>query len=89
MFMPEIGDEALVAFEHGDPERPYIIGALWNGVDSAPRQGFWDGEVMQSVGGNGTQVAADSASSPRAAIAFNWWTWAAKSRSSSRRRAVR
>jgi uncharacterized protein involved in type VI secretion and phage assembly len=61
MFMPEVGDEVLVAFEHGDPERPYIIGALWNGVDSAPRQGFWDGEAMQAVGGNGAQLAADMA----------------------------
>ncbi len=61
MFMPEVGDEVLVAFEHGDPERPYIIGALWNGVDSAPRQGFWDGEAMQAVGSNGAQLAADMA----------------------------
>jgi Rhs element Vgr protein len=61
MFMPEVGDEVLVAFEHGDPERPYVVGALWNGVDSAPRQGFLDDEAMQAVGKNGTQVAADMA----------------------------
>ena len=61
MFMPEIGDEVLVAFEHGDPERPYVIGALWNGVDSAPRQGFLDDEATQAVGKNGTQLAADMA----------------------------
>lgn len=35
-FMPEIGDEVLVAFEAGDVTRPYVIGALWNGLDSPP-----------------------------------------------------
>jgi type VI secretion system secreted protein VgrG len=36
-FTPEIGDEVLVAFEQGDPERAYVIGALWNGKDLAPQ----------------------------------------------------
>lgn len=35
-FLPEVGDEVLVAFEHGDINRPYIVGALWNGVDQSP-----------------------------------------------------
>ncbi|HKX30022.1 MAG TPA: type VI secretion system tip protein VgrG [Blastocatellia bacterium] len=52
MFMPEKGDEVLVTFEHGDPERPYIVGALWNGVDSAPRQGFWESEGVEDVAAN-------------------------------------
>ena len=34
-FLPEIGDEALVAFEMDDIRRPYILGFLWNG-DSTP-----------------------------------------------------
>jgi len=32
-FLPEVGDEVLVAFEHGDINHPYVIGALWNGTD--------------------------------------------------------
>ena len=35
-FLPEVGDEVLVAFEHGSPEFPYILGALWNGKDKPP-----------------------------------------------------
>lgn len=34
--LPEINDEVLVGFEHGDIRRPYIIGGVWNGVDSPP-----------------------------------------------------
>lgn len=36
MFMPEVEDEVLVAFEHGDIERGFIIGSLWNGMDKPP-----------------------------------------------------
>jgi uncharacterized protein involved in type VI secretion and phage assembly len=35
-FLPEIDDEVLVVFEHGDVRFPYIIGSLWNGVDASP-----------------------------------------------------
>jgi uncharacterized protein involved in type VI secretion and phage assembly len=36
-FLPEVDDEVLVAFEHGNVEQPYVIGALWNGVDTPVR----------------------------------------------------
>lgn len=34
--LPEIDDEVLVAFEHGDMRFPYVLGALWNGKDTPP-----------------------------------------------------
>jgi len=36
MFIPDVGDEVLVAFEHGDMRLPFVIGALWNGKDKPP-----------------------------------------------------
>ncbi len=35
-FLPEVNDEVLVAFDHGDIHFPYILGALWNGNDAPP-----------------------------------------------------
>lgn len=34
-FIPEVGDEVLVAFDRGDLRFPYVLGSLWNGVDKA------------------------------------------------------
>jgi phage protein D/phage baseplate assembly protein gpV len=31
--VPEVNDEVLVAFEHGDIRRPYVVGGLYSGVD--------------------------------------------------------
>lgn len=36
LFLPEVGDEVLVAFEREDMRFPYVIGALWNGKDKPP-----------------------------------------------------
>ena len=34
--MPEVGDEVLVSFQHGDRDHPFVVGFLWNGVDPPP-----------------------------------------------------
>lgn len=34
--LPEINDEVLVAFEHGDIHHPYVIAGVWNGKDKPP-----------------------------------------------------
>lgn len=36
VFIPEVGDEVLVAFEREDLRFPYILGGLWNGKDKPP-----------------------------------------------------
>jgi uncharacterized protein involved in type VI secretion and phage assembly len=48
-FLPEINDEVLVAFEHGDMARPFIIGSLWNGKDAPPEK---NGAAADSSGVN-------------------------------------
>jgi phage protein D/phage baseplate assembly protein gpV len=35
-FIPEVNDEVLVAFEHDDINKAYILGGLWNGKDKPP-----------------------------------------------------
>ncbi len=46
-FLPEINDEVVVGFEHGDFNRPFIVGALWNGMDAPPLTS------SDAVGGDG------------------------------------
>ncbi len=46
-YIPEINDEVIVVFEHGDLDRPFVIGALWNGEDSPPLS------ASDAVGGDG------------------------------------
>jgi uncharacterized protein involved in type VI secretion and phage assembly len=47
MFLPEVDDEVMVIFEHGDIQRPSILGGIWNGVDKPPL------DVNTAVGGDG------------------------------------
>jgi phage baseplate assembly protein V len=35
-FIPEIGNEAVLAFDRGDVNHPFVLGFLWNGEDHAP-----------------------------------------------------
>ncbi|MEO6797946.1 MAG: VgrG-related protein [Candidatus Dormibacter sp.] len=49
LFIPEVNDEVLVAFEHGDIRRPYVVGSLYNGMDK-PNEGsglFDNGKVKR------------------------------------------
>jgi len=35
-FLPEVDDEVLVMFKHGDVHHPVVVGQMWNGRDTAP-----------------------------------------------------
>lgn len=48
-FVPDVNDEVLVGFEAGDPRRPFVLGALWNGSDAPP-------ETMDGAGNNYKKV---------------------------------
>ncbi len=36
VFLPNVGDEVLVAFEDGDVSRPYVLGGLWSTPNPPP-----------------------------------------------------
>ena len=62
-FVPDVDDEVLVAFEAGEPRRPYVVGALWNGRDAPPERmddaGRNDLKVLRSR--NGVKLTLDDA----------------------------
>jgi uncharacterized protein involved in type VI secretion and phage assembly len=60
-FVPDVNDEVLVAFEAGNPRRPYIVGGLWNGSDKPPASMDGGGKNNKKVlrSRNGVQVTLD------------------------------
>lgn len=59
--IPDPNDEVLVAFEGGDPRRPYVVGSLWNGSDSPPlsMDGAGNNYKKQLCSRNGVKVTLD------------------------------
>ena len=52
--VPRIGNEVMVAFEEGDPNRPYVLGSVYNGEQTPPFE----------LPGAGIQMGMKSRSSP-------------------------
>jgi phage protein D len=40
-YFPEVNDEVVCGFELGDPNHPYVLGAVWNGTDALPKPTDW------------------------------------------------
>lgn len=60
-FIPDVDDEVLVAFEGGDPRRPYVVGALWNGQDTPPESmdGAGNNFIKSITSRNGVKITLD------------------------------
>lgn len=60
--MPDVGDEVLVVFHDGDPDRPLVIGGLWNGSAPAPAD-LRDGNRLKVIRSrNGVTLTMDDSS---------------------------
>jgi uncharacterized protein involved in type VI secretion and phage assembly len=55
-FVPDVEDEVAVAFEGGDPRRPLVVGALWNGVDVPPERMGPDNAVRSVTSRAGIRI---------------------------------
>ncbi|WP_031080000.1 VgrG-related protein, partial [Streptomyces sp. NRRL WC-3549] len=65
-FIPEVGDEVLVGFEHGQLDRPYVLAGLYNGQD---RPG--GGGPAAASGASGSAAAASAAAGGAATAGFS------------------
>jgi phage baseplate assembly protein V len=64
-FIPEVGDEVLVAFIHGDMRMPVVLGGLYNGQDKPPsdRQQDKDQKLLRTKAGH--ELLFDDSSNQR------------------------
>ena len=75
LFLPRIGDEVMVAYEDGDPDRPIVVGSVYNGTntvpaDLPPNKTFSGILTKSSKGGNGWNMLLfdDTAGSERVKV---------------------
>jgi uncharacterized protein involved in type VI secretion and phage assembly len=71
--LPDVGDEVLITFLHGDPRLPIVVGGLWNGGAPAPESLGGAGDRIDRwtlVGTAGTRIAIVEESPGEATISF-------------------
>lgn len=61
-FVPDVGDEVLVAFLGGDPSHPLVVGGLWNGTQAPPVGMQPDrNDIKQLCSRTGVKITLDDA----------------------------
>jgi len=58
-FLPDTGDEVLVAFGNGDIHDPYIVGSLWTGKQKPPQKNTKGNPVRQIKSKAGHTITLD------------------------------
>ena len=48
-WLPEVNDEVLVAFERGQTNLPFVLGALWNGKDKPMKDAYTDENTTRMI----------------------------------------
>ena len=61
VFIPELGDQVLLGFRHGDPARTYVMGSLFNG--STGKGGFAENHLKSIRTRSGHAIELDDSSS--------------------------
>lgn len=51
-FIPQVGEEVLVAFNQGDVREPYVIGSLWNSQDKPPANDAQSKRIIRTPAGH-------------------------------------
>lgn len=78
-FIPEVGDEVLVGFEHGHLDRPYVLAGLYNGKDRPGGGGSGASGSGAPAGDSGTPAGGGGELVDPTSGAVNRRTFASKS----------
>lgn len=59
VFVPETGDQVMVSYEHGDPDRPYVTGGMFH--SESGKGGDTDNKVKSIITRSGIAIVFDDA----------------------------